>query len=177
MVGCPSANDFESVTKNNSIDNCPVVSEDASTAQEVCGQDVGALKGKTVWKKSPTVMADCVATPKETLLAHKNVTLTQDITHINKHAFLVPHSRNLQFRTIKCPSNRTFNNALAKMDSTTDLHNCRKFKTKTALADPEFEVFKNDTVEKHINANAASAEEHAAKTERQNRVVEERVRA
>ena len=101
-----------------------------------------------------------MAVPKEILNAHRNVTLTLDIIHINGHPFLVTFSRNIQLRTIDYLNNRSYDSILAKMDNVINLYLNRKFRIKTILADPEFETFKEDLKARHIEINPTSAKEH-----------------
>ena len=55
IVQYPSIPDFKNMVRFNMIKNCPITVADIEAMEDIFGPDVGALKGKTVWKKSPKV--------------------------------------------------------------------------------------------------------------------------
>ena len=47
MVGRPSKTDFVGIVKNNLLRHCPITAQDISVAENIYGQDIGTLQGKT----------------------------------------------------------------------------------------------------------------------------------
>ena len=57
-LGTPSITDFKAIVRSNTIKNCPVTLEHISTAEQIFGPDIGALKGKTTRRNPQPVVKD-----------------------------------------------------------------------------------------------------------------------
>ena len=64
MVGRPSIKDFKGMIWAHLLKNCPITVDDIDNAEQICGPDIGALKGKTVRKASPIVTTDIIQIPQ-----------------------------------------------------------------------------------------------------------------
>ena len=74
-LGTPSIKDFKNVIITNAIANNPVNQEDIDLAQQIFGEDIGSLKGKTTRKKPLPVARDYITIPSELTLNQKDVIL------------------------------------------------------------------------------------------------------
>ena len=64
-LGTPSIKDFKSIITTNAISDNPVNTEDIELAQQIFGEDIGSLKGKTIQRKHYRL-------PETTLRYHQN---------------------------------------------------------------------------------------------------------
>lgn len=53
------------------------------------GTNLGALKGKTVWRPNPNVKTGIDPVPPEVLKRHPDVELAIDIVRVNKTPFII----------------------------------------------------------------------------------------
>jgi hypothetical protein len=97
MVGNPSTKQYMAIVDGNQLPNCPVNRADIMAAEDIFGQCVGSLKGKTVHKKPNTVDGIAISLPPDVMECCQNITLAFDIMYVNKVTFLVSLSRNIRF--------------------------------------------------------------------------------
>ena len=176
-IGCPSIKDHKLLVQNGLINNCPVTLEDIKIAEDVFGKNMNALKGKTVRKTPCQVETDCVKVPRNVMKVHKNVTLTADIFFVQGQPFFVTLSRNIKFNTVEDIPNKNATTLIKACDNVINLCSKRGFKVTNMLMDGEFSVLKNPLLERQVQLDLTSANEHAGDIERFVRVIEERVRA
>mmetsp|Transcript_16222 Transcript_16222/g.24509 ORF Transcript_16222/g.24509 Transcript_16222/m.24509 type:complete len:108 (+) Transcript_16222:256-579(+) len=88
------------------LQDCEVTAADAKAAINIYGQNLGAIKGKTVWHPNPHVKAGVDPVPERILKLHGDIALAADIMSVNKIPFLVTLSRCLKFGTIESLPNR-----------------------------------------------------------------------
>jgi hypothetical protein len=55
VMGCPGAENFKNLLRQNIIMNCPVTVDHVNIAEKIFGPDIGSLKGKTTRKKPTPV--------------------------------------------------------------------------------------------------------------------------
>ena len=101
LVGRPNYQCFLSMIRESRLRNCPVAIEDALRATDIYGQDIAALRGKTVRHQPVHVLAPSISPVPPLILQHHNkVQLCVDICFINNIAFLVSISRVIKLRTV-----------------------------------------------------------------------------
>jgi hypothetical protein len=106
-LGTPSVNDFKAVLRMNAIKNIPITLEDVKLAEQVCGPDIGALKGKTTRKKPIPVVSDHIEIPTELINNHQDISLCMDGMMINALVFLTTILRNTMYRTTEWVPRKT----------------------------------------------------------------------
>ena len=80
------------------IKNCPVNVQDIKTMIDVYGPNVGALKGKTVRKRSHQVATlDYIEIPAEIQKIGKKIVIEADVIYIHRILFWFTMSRRLDF--------------------------------------------------------------------------------
>ena len=57
-LGCPTIENLKHILRQRIITNCPVTIEDVNIAADICGPDVGTLKGKSTRPKSTPYKED-----------------------------------------------------------------------------------------------------------------------
>ena len=100
MVGRPSKTDFVGIVKNNLLRHCPITAQDISVAENIYGQDIGTLQGKTTRTKPPRVITDFVCVPEDIIKTHQEIVLSVDIMMVDKVMFMVTLSHDIQFTTV-----------------------------------------------------------------------------
>ena len=91
-IGRPSLQKYIDIVKKNLLPNCPVLKWDIVAAENICGPNLGILKGKTVRKKTEQVRISHSAPIPE---IYREVVLAIDIMYVM--IFLITISRNVQF--------------------------------------------------------------------------------
>ena len=82
-LGHPSLEDFKKVIKANMIQHNLVTLEDIHMAEAIFGTDIGALKGKSTYHKSPPIVKDYIKIPKVLLQEYQRVALYINILTIS----------------------------------------------------------------------------------------------
>ena len=83
MVGCPYEQDFEKILHAHLVQNCPVTTTDIRIAQQLFGQHLTSLKGKTTWSTPPEVRMDYVEVPNKIYERNKSILLMIDLMSMN----------------------------------------------------------------------------------------------
>jgi hypothetical protein len=99
LLGHPSTKHFKQIVAGNQLKNCPIGIDDIVVAEDIFGQSIGALNGKTVHKKLDVVRGMTTPLPMEIIEKYRNVTLAFDLMYVNKIAFLLTLSRDIRFGT------------------------------------------------------------------------------
>ena len=81
------------------VKGLPITRQDVKVAEEIYGQNLYALKGKTTNQKVNHVIAPIIRIMKQILKECKNITLCIDVMFINGIKFLLTVSRNIDFVT------------------------------------------------------------------------------
>ena len=82
------------------ITNIHIRRQDALTAEQIFGQDIGCVKGKTTRSKPSLVKVIPYTIPRELMTKRKHVTITGDIFSVDRTLFYVTHSRTIKFFSI-----------------------------------------------------------------------------
>ena len=153
--------------------DCPVKRSDIAAAEDIFGPNLGALKGKTVWRPNPHVAMGTDGVPPDIMKAHRSIILAMDIMLINKIAFFVTISRNLKFGTVEALPNRQIPTIIQQLKSVIALYRHRGFEISAILADNEFEAIRPQ----FPMLNCAAANEHVPEVERFIRTIKDRVQS
>jgi len=73
--------------------------EDAKAVDNIFGQDIRTLKGKTTHSNTDHVHTSTVASPFNILEPYCDVTICTDIMKVNGHPFFITTSQNIKFIT------------------------------------------------------------------------------
>ena len=144
------------------LKDCPVKRSDIAVAEDIFGPNLGALKGKTVWRPNPHVAMGVDGVPPEIIKTYRSIILTMDIMFINKVAFFVTSSRNLKIGTVEALPNRQIPTIIQRLKSVIALYRHRGFEISAILADNEFEAIRPQ----FPMLNCAAANEHVPEVER-----------
>ena len=176
-MGRLSTATFVEVLKNNGILNCPVTPADVEAAEQIFGQDIGSLKGKTTRRNPPIVDSPITSVLASILERYRNVTLCVDIMYVNRVAMLVSISRNIKFGTIEAIPNKKSATIVNGVTGIRQIYRRNGFNIVAALMDGEFGHLRGKLADMGIALNETSRDEHVGEIERYIRTVKERMRA
>ena len=179
-MGTPSINDLRAMIRMNLIRNNQVTTQDLELAERAYGKDIATLKGKTTRSKPMPVMNDLIDIPNELLEVHKDVTLSMDGMTVNGLKFLTTISHNIYYRTAQYIANPVASVYTKKMNEILAIYAQGGFTVRKIHSDNEFhkamDEYSSDP--SHIiKMNYSAAQEHVPRAERNNRTIQERVRA
>ena len=173
-LGYPSINDLKSMIKMNAIKDCPITIEDIQVAQDVYGPAIPSLKGKTTRTTPSRVVRDVVEVPPELLNKHRAIELYFDVFKINNMPYFATIS-NIYFQTSEYAKSSkvvTYRNLFIRV---CQIYDRAGFVVVRCACDREFLPLTKYFPKLHFNI--ATAKEHVPQAERNNRVIQERVRA
>ena len=178
--GSPSIADMKRIIKMNSLSNCPVTNEDIDIAYRIFGPDVAALKGKTTRQRPTPIVNDVVDIPRELLTSQQNVELCIDTMFINSVPFLATISKHLMYRTCTFLPSKKIADYKTALTKVIRIYKNAGFSIRCIYGDQEFapvlQYFKDESTPP-IDYNLATANEHVPEAERNNRTLQERIRA
>ena len=178
-LACPSINDLKTIVGSYSINNCPVTMDDVMLAEKIFGKDIATIKGKTTRQRPKVVVQDVVAIPKELIASQYEVTLCIDAFFVNGIPFLSTISKHLMYRSAQAIGDkRSVENYKRTLANVLKLYKNSGFKVTQIRADNEFKKTLNDMKDEYqFTPNMANPNEHVPEAERNNRTIQERVRA
>ena len=173
MIGAPTEREYQSLVRNNLLNDCPITNSDIVNAHTIFGPDLANLRGKMVRRKPKHVSTELVDIPQSLVDHQKNVTLVADVMFVNGVAFLVSSSRNIMLTTIEHAPDRKAPKLGYLLHRIMKTYARAGFNVHTILMDNEFEKIRD-----HVNAtlNTPAASEHIGEIERRIRVIKERCR-
>jgi hypothetical protein len=178
IIGCPTTENFKALLRQNIIKNCPVTVEDVNIAERIFGPDIGTLKGKSTRTKPIPVKSDLIEIPPELKKLHKNLTLCMDIMFVNGMPMLTGIDRSIRFRALIALDSRSESEIFRGITSIFRLYENAGFRIKRIHCDQEFRnMMERVSTEFDITMNYATAGEHVPEAERNNRTIQERIRA
>ncbi len=177
LVGRPELKDFVAYLDNGQIPNCPIDRNDAITAHNIFGRDLGSLRGKTTRSKGAHVRSLIVGLPMTIMQRYRNVTLCIDNMFVNKIGFFMSISRDIHFITAEVIPNRKEATLSKCLKNVHRAYLQRGFCITAVHADLEFECCRG-TIATDLQArlNTAGEDEHVPEVERCIRTVKERTR-
>ena len=157
----------------NLLKNCPVTIEDVNIAEKIFGQDITALKGKSVCTKPAPVVKDYITVPPEIMEKHHKVDLCADIMFIQGLAFLTTITKQIKYRTIEYIPHRSAKALNTAFDTVFCIYNKAGFTISTLFVDPELKFLEDTMTDIDITMNYSSAQEHVPEIERSICVIKE----
>ena len=151
----------------------PFTKADIAAADAIFGPNVGSLKGKTVRRPNEHIAAGIDPVPADVMKMHAQLILAIDIMFINKIAFFVTKSRELQFTTIEALPNRQVKTVKEVLRTVIHLYESRGFIVGSIMADNEFEPLRAW----HPTLNTTAADKHVSKIERHIRTIKDSTRS
>lgn len=110
------------------------------------------------------------------LLRYESITLAIDVMKINGIDFFVSKYRHINFLTAEYIVNNHASTILSSITQIQKIYSHRGFIIKTILADGHVQCLENDLLNKKINLNICSNNEHVGDIERMIRLIKERAR-
>jgi hypothetical protein len=95
MIGRPSKNDFFGIVRNNMLLNSPVTEQDIMVAENIFGDDIGSIQGKTTRSRPDAVCTDYVNVPEDLMRTNKKITISVDVMMVDTIMFLGTTSQKL----------------------------------------------------------------------------------
>ena len=178
IIGCPTVENFKSILRQNIIRNCPVTVDDVNIAEKIFGPDIGSLKGKSTRSKPNPVKSDLIEIPSELKIKHQDLTLCMDIMFVNGIPMLTSIDRSIRFRALIVLDDRSESAIYNGLYSIFRLYDNAGFRIKRIHCDQEFGTVMDKVSDNlDIDVNLATAGEHVPEAERNNRTIQERIRA
>ena len=104
----------------------------------IFGPDVGALKGKLTYRKSPPIVKDYIEIPKVLLQKNKKVALCMDILTANSLLFLTTVSKKLLYCTAQFIMTKKLSGFIDCLKEVCLIYNTGGFVVKTINCDNAF---------------------------------------
>lgn len=175
LIGRPNYQAFLEMIRENRLKNCPVNVEDAIRAINIYGQDIAALRGKTVRRQPVHVYAPNISpVPPGILQHHKKVHLCTDICFINNSPFLVSISRALKLRTVDPVQDVSDKSVIPSLKKVLQIYSSRGFMVEYIHADNGFRGMQEEFLPTRLNLTAAG--EHVPEIGISIRTLKERTR-
>ena len=160
MVGRPSAADFERMVRGNMLKKIPISVTDIKNGHIIFGPNIGSLRGKTVRKKTETVMTDYVEIPKQIKDKMKTIELTVYVMFVNNTPFVISLGKNMKFTTIENVVDHKAATLLKALCSIKSVYTNKNIFIKTLFMDNEFEVLQDALRDKGITLNTTAVDKH-----------------
>jgi hypothetical protein len=177
-VGFPTTRDLKVALSTNAIANVPVRTTDVDLAEKIFGPDLGTLKGKTTRQKPLPQITDQIAIPEELYNARSEIELAIDIFFVNGMPHLATVSKALFYRTAQFLPTRTTPDLYKFLDNALKIYNDNGFTITKIHADNEFrKILEPIEEDLQIQLVFSPANAHVPEAERNNRVLQERIRA
>jgi hypothetical protein len=164
----------------NLIRNNKVTTKDVNLAVKAFGLDVGGIKVKTTRRRPTPVSNNIIEIPDELSEVQRDVVLSMDGMTVNSLKFLTTISHEICNRTAQYAQNNTAKVYEKSLDEIMCIYKRGQFQVTEIHCDNEFHKLldpfsaKQDPI---IKVNYATANEHVPRAERNNRTIQERVRA
>ena len=162
----------------NAIKNCPVEMEDVDIAVKIFGPDIGTLKGKSVRRPPNPVRENLIEIPAEIKAEHKNLTLCIDIMFVNGLPLLTAIDRSIRFRSLVPLESRSKSDMYTALDKILRRYGQSGFRITSVHCDQEFRTLMGPVADElGVEMNYTTTDEHVPEAERNNRTIQERIRA
>jgi len=135
-IGRPSTKQFICIVNENLLPNCPIKKNDILFAAIIFGEDIGALKDKTTWKKPKSVSLE---RSPDLLLQYKDVTVAVNIMFVNEVPYLTSTSRHIRFVTAEMIKNVKHETLMTALKQIVNAYKKGRFSVTVILADNQFE--------------------------------------
>jgi hypothetical protein len=179
-MGTPTVDDLKAMIRMNLIKNNVVTTEDVNLATKAYGPDISGNKRKTTRQKATTAESNTVEIPEELMDMQKDLKVSMYGMTVNSMKFLTAISHDLYYRTAQYVPDPVASVYKVCMDEFVTVYKTGGFKITDIHCDNEFRKAMDPFSAGQtppIKMNYASAQEHVPRVERNNRFIEERVRA
>ena len=176
MLGNPSYRHFQKLVKTNQLHNCPILKQDIIAAEDIFGNSIVCLKGKTVRQPVTHARFELTKVPISILQKYQEVELVGDVMRVNKLRFFISKSRHIKIITSEHIHNSKENTLFSFMKKIEWLYRQRGFNVSTILLDGEFEFMELPLLNLGIALNMWSNNEHIREIKRMIRTVKEQAR-
>ena len=179
-LGTPSMEDLKAMIRMNLIRYNPVTTKDINLAEKVYGPDVGTRKGKNTRRRPNPVVSTTIELPDELLDIHKEVTVSLDGLEINNVKFMTTIAHDLYYRTAQYISDTVKSEFERILNELCNLYRNGNFTLSEIHCDNQFRTVMSywaASKDPPVRINYANPQEHVPRAERNNRVIQERVRA
>jgi hypothetical protein len=106
IIMFPSAQSYGKIVDSNLLPNCPILREDIANAEHLFGPNIGALKGKTVYRPGIPVHGRIESILPSICKQLEKLVIAMDIMFVNKIPFVITYGRGVRFGTIENIKNR-----------------------------------------------------------------------
>jgi hypothetical protein len=169
LIGRPSTSKYLSIIANNLLPNCKVTINDITMAEDIFGNNLGSLKGKTT-RGRPTHVEVHQPNPIPITIMDKynEFTLAINVIFINNIPFFTSISQHIKFGTAERLINRQASNLMKAIKGICNVHALRAFTITLVLGDNEVESLRGELAQHQIQLNTAAPDEHVPEIERFN---------
>jgi len=175
-IGTPTLENVKRLMRANSIGNNPVTEQDMVVAEDIFGEDLSCLKGKTTRRTPKATVNDTITVPRE-LRNRKDVVLHVDAISTNGMPFLASIGCPITFRMCSSVQGTTHEEHHKVLDRALQKCNKAGFRIKEISCDSECRgMLERVQDELDIVMNFANAQDHEPKAERNNRTTKEAFR-
>jgi hypothetical protein len=145
----------------NAIANDPVTTEDIELAQQIFGQSIRSLKGKTTRRKPIPVAYDYIKIPIKLTTKQQDMILCIDSIKVNGLTFLTTVSKNICYRTAQFVIDKSVNSSKAALHEVIQLYNKAGFHIKEIRCNNKFKPLQNTLYKTYeIEMNFSNTQEH-----------------
>jgi hypothetical protein len=179
-LGTPSLGDLKAMIRMNLIRNNTVTTKDVNLAERVYGPDVGTRKGKSTRRKPNQVVDASIELPDELMDIHDEVTVSLDGMEVNSLKFVTTIAHDLYYRTAQYISKPVKSQYVKVLDELHSVYKNNGFVLGEIHCDNEFRPVMTDwaiSKDPVVKISYANPQDHVPRAERNNRVLQERVRA
>ena len=179
-LGTPTLDDFKAMLRMNLIRDAKITTTDINLAEKAFGPDVGSMKGKTARSRPLPAQSNLIDIPHELLRINEDIVLSIDGLSVNTLKFLTTISHDVFYRTGQHLNEANAQNYEECMKELYTLYKQGGFTIIEIHCDNEFHKAMDNFAAKQdpvIKMNYAAAGEHVPRAERNNRVIQERIRA
>jgi hypothetical protein len=137
LLGWPSMSAFRGYVKNNLVTNCKITVDDIVRSEQIYGKAVPELKGK-MKRTSPLTHADVKREPLPPPLKGRNLHMFIDVIFVNKIAFFVSKTSDINFITITTLKSRSGKELISAVSDHIDKYEKRGYVSTDIHGDNEF---------------------------------------
>ena len=145
-------------------------------AEQIYGQDLGNLKGKTTRRNPPTVDHITQQCPPKIIEEYGDITLSADVMYVNGIPFFVTRSRHVHFGTVDVLPTLQATDIKTALRRVMNIYARGGFQVTTALMDGAFTSLHDVCNQLQVTLNTTSRDEHVGDVERYIRTIKERMR-
>ena len=161
-IGSTTVENFKYMLKSNGIRNCPVTIEDVKIAEDIWGNNISYLKGKTTRNRPPVVKSDLIEISKELKAKGYSVTLCIDTMYINKIGFLTSIGYPMYYRKCSYVEDNTTDEFYRKIDKAVRIYNNGGFRVNLIECDGEYKSMMDKVSDDmDITMNYTNAQDHS----------------